>query len=533
MTNAHLPINIDELIKGQTVEGERLEFKKGWNPEAVIHTLCAFANDFHNLGGGYIVIGVEEKDGRPILPPAGIPADSIDKIQKEILALGYRMQPAYHPTIAHYIIQKRHVLILWSSGGQTRPYKAPVSLAKEAKESAYYIRKASATVRATHNDEVELLGLAATVPFDDRIAHQASLDDLNLALIRDFLREVGSNLYDDATAMDFTQLCRQMHIVAGPGEMLKPLNVGLLFFNDAPDRFFPQAQIDVVQFPDGPGGDVFTEKIFKGPLNRMVKEALAYINAILIQEIVVKKRGKPEAERFFNYPYEALEEALVNAVYHRSYEIREPIEVRILPDCVTIASYPGPDRSVNLEDLQTGHSATRRYRNRRIGEFLKELSLTEGRGTGIPKILRAIKKNGSPLPIFETNEDRIYFVARFPIHPGALQRITKEDRAEIERAGTKSQSKSQHQSKYQSRHQSNKQPLNARICAYLTQTADASISDISKYLGQKRVSGQLKVTLKDLMTQAFIEYTMPAKPQSRLQRYRLTAKGKVWLDGQV
>ncbi len=253
------------------------------------------------------------------------------------------------------------------------------------------------------------------------------------------------------------------------------------------------------------------------------------IIAILIEEIVVKKRGKPEAERFFNYPYEALEEALVNAVYHRSYEIREPVEVRILPDCVTIASYPGPDGSVNLEDLQTGSSTTRRYRNRRIGEFLKELNLTEGRGTGIPKILRAIRKNGSPLPVFETNEERIYFVARFPIHPKAMQRITKEDRAEIERTETKPQ----YQSQYQSQYESNKQPLSSRICLYLTQTTDASISEISEYLGQKRVSGQLKVTLKDLMTQAFIEYTMPDKPQSRLQRYRLKEKGRKWLDGQV
>ena len=47
-----LPINIDDVLHGQTVEWERLEFKQGWNPEAVLHTVCAFANDFHNLGGG-------------------------------------------------------------------------------------------------------------------------------------------------------------------------------------------------------------------------------------------------------------------------------------------------------------------------------------------------------------------------------------------------------------------------------------------------------------------------------------------------
>ncbi len=60
------------------------------------------------------------------------------------------------------------------------------------------------------------------------------------------------------------------------------------------------------------------------------------------------------------------------------------------------------------------------------------------RCTSIPKILRAIQKNGSPLPVFETDDDRTYFVARFPIHPGALQRITKEDSAEPEEPGTKS-----------------------------------------------------------------------------------------------
>ena len=214
-------------------------------------------------------------------------------------------------------------------------------------------------------------------------------------------------------------------------------------------------------------------------------------------------------------------------VYHRSYEIREPIEVRILPDCVTIASYPGPDGSVNLEDLQTGRSTTRRYRNRRIGEFLKELSLTEGRGTGIPKILRAIRKNGSPLPIFETNDDRMYFVARFPIHPGAMQRITKEDRAETEGTGTKSQYQSQSKSQSKSEHE----PLNVRICKYL-KAKDATAAEISAHLEQQRVSGQLKIVLRKMIVQGLIEYSIPDKPRSRLQRYRLTAKGKVWLDGQ-
>ena len=60
----------------------------------------------------------------------------------------------------------------------------------------------------------------------------------------------------------------------------------------------------------------------------------------------------------------------------------------------------------------------RKYRNRRIGEFLKELKLTEGRNTGIPKIKRALKTNGSKEPEFETNEARDYFITTIFMHAG-------------------------------------------------------------------------------------------------------------------
>ena len=105
-------------------------------------------------------------------------------------------------------------------------------------------------------------------------------------------------------------------------------------------------------------------------------------------------------------------------MYHKGYDIREPIEVRVLPDRIEILSHPGADRSISIEGLKNYRVSSRRYRNRRIGEFLKELHLTEGRNTGFQKIIRAMKANGSPMPIFETDEERTYFLTTFPIHPG-------------------------------------------------------------------------------------------------------------------
>ncbi len=78
-----LPIDIDLLLNGSSaVEWERIEFKESWNPLDVIHTLCAFANDFNNLDGGYIFIGIAEKDGKPIFPHKGLSQSEIDKIQQ-------------------------------------------------------------------------------------------------------------------------------------------------------------------------------------------------------------------------------------------------------------------------------------------------------------------------------------------------------------------------------------------------------------------------------------------------------------------
>ena len=57
-----LPVNINQLLNGKVVEWERIDFKKGWNPEDVVHSICAFANDMHNWGGNLIKRGSLQTD---------------------------------------------------------------------------------------------------------------------------------------------------------------------------------------------------------------------------------------------------------------------------------------------------------------------------------------------------------------------------------------------------------------------------------------------------------------------------------------
>ena len=415
-----IPTNIKTLLSGEVVEWARIEFKKTWDAASSLKTICAFANDLDNWGGGYIIIGVEEEDGRPVYPLKGISSDKIDTYQKNIFAKCKLLRPAYTPIISVESYRDKQFIVIWCPGGDSRPYSAPKTMEKDNKERIHYIRKASNTVEPSDDEEKDLFNLANRIPFDDRINHQAEITDLNITLIQNYLKEINSSLYETSKDRDFIELCSDMNIISNLPEYVKPKNVGLMFFCMEPDRFFPYAQIDIVQFPEGLGGNDIIENTFKGPIHQQLRDALQFIRNTIITKKVIKTPDKAESDWVFNYPYAAIEEALSNAVYHRGYDIREPIEVRVEKDMIEIVSFPGPDRSVTQEGLKRYKVSNRRYRNRRIGDILKELHLTEGRNTGFGKIIKALEENGSPKPEFETDDMHSYFISRLFVHEAFL-----------------------------------------------------------------------------------------------------------------
>lgn len=316
------------------------------------------------------------------------------------------------------------------------------------------------------------------------------MSDLNITLIQNYLKEVKSSLYEKAQTGDFVEVCRDMNIVSVLPEYTKPKNVGLMFFSMEPDKFFPYTQIDVVQFPSGLGGNDIIEKTFKGPIQQQLRDALQYIRNVVITEKVIKHPDRAEADRFFNFPYAAIEEALSNAVYHRAYDEREPIEVRVENDRIEIVSFPGPDRSVTIEGLKNFRVSNRRYRNRRIGDFLKELHLTEGRNTGFKKILDALEANGSPKPEFETDEDRSYFITRLFIHEAFLK--VADEPKDISKSGEFSDGEMKNETSFET---SLKQVLKHRdykklepVIKKLTHEKTVSIQDVMELTNKSRTT---------------------------------------------
>lgn len=485
-----LPININKLITGKIVESERIEFKKGWNPEAVMHSICAFANDINNWGGGYIVLGIDENNGSPILPPEGLKRSEIDLIQKKILEISNLIHPRCCPVISPEIYQNKHILVLWINGGDNRPYNAPDKYAVKDSNRSYWIRVGSSTIKANRQEERKLFELANKTPFDDRVNHNTSIHEFNLSLISSFLKEVKSDLYEQIGKLSLKDLSKKMIIAKGPKEDLKPLNVGLLLFSDKPESYFPGCKIEIVVYKDKIG-DTLEESTFTGPIHDQLRNALKFIKSNIIKEKIIKVPGQAESIRKYNYPYEAIEESLANAVYHRSYELQNPIEIQIRLDKMEILSFPGPLPPLNKKALKKKQVIARDYRNRRIGDFLKELHLTEGRATGFPKIRNSMKKNGSPSPVFDTDNNLTYFLTSLPCHPLFFDlEITMLQRTVL------------------------------KFCRIARKR-----SEIMPYLGFTNDYRRAKKIIQPLLDFEYLEYAFPDTPQTPKQKYVTTALG--------
>lgn len=164
--------------------------------------------------------------------------------------------------------------------------------------------------------------------------------------------------------------------------------------------------------------------------------------------------------------------------------------------------------------MTTNHliPVSRRYRNRRIGEFLKELELTEGRSTGIPKMLRVMSENGSPAPEFESDEDRSHYLVRLPVHAKSdWQDLAAEAPVEapVEAPG------------------SEKLPT---ILRYLNDDGAKGIAELLEKLQLKSKRRLRENHLNPAIEKGYIEWTEPDSPNSPTQKYRLTAKGRQLLE---
>lgn len=330
-------------------------------------------------------------------------------------------------------------------------------------------------------------------PFDDEVNLNANFEDIRLSLIKEYLYDTGNELYEETSKLSKEDLLRKLDMI---DDELRPKNIGLLMFSDNPEKFIPGCQLELVHFL-GTTCDDFIEKTFHGPIYEQIKAVLRYIENNLI------KSKNIDGEIFFNYPLKAIKEAIINAFYHRNYAQNTPIEVRIDEEKIVVVSYPGPDKFIEKEDIDKGEVTARIYRNRRIGEYLESLGLANGNAVGLAKMIKAMKDNNSPEPIFETDDSRAYFIVKL-----------YENTCYFD-------------DEYQDLYVNEKQQKDVLVSVIEDQIlellADGPLSkkEISEYLGYENVPGNIKRALCKLLEKKLITYTIPENVRSKGQKYRI------------
>ena len=327
-----------------------------------------------------------------------------------------------------------------------------------------------------------------TPSFDSLMNMSATVDDVSIQLIEEYLTKVHSGLSDSDLSKE--DLLSSMRLLRGPKEAMRTLNAALMMFSDKPSRFFAYAQVDVV-FKSDLAGNEMEEYTFDGPVDSQIRGAVSLLRERAVREKVIKPEGQAESVRAWSYPVRALQEAVCNAVFHKSYQVHEQVTVTVLPDCIEVLNFPGPDLSIPDEKIGRIDMRSSRCRNKRLGEFLKELRLAESRNTGIAKILQEMDRNGSGEPVFETDSDRTYMRLTMPIHPLFV------DRRRLERKASRRRST---------------QELRSDILHLFQERGCMSVKEISEALGYSNVSSSLRRHISELMEEGRLVYRYPDEP---------------------
>jgi ATP-dependent DNA helicase RecG len=402
-------------------ESEQVEWKNNVaDVDDVVETLSAFANDLANLGGGYVVCGANEtKDahGFPSIELTGLTSSRLKEIEGTVLArCRERVSPPLTPLVEELPAtapDRRILVFLMPATNQAHTFRRGTQGAK------HHVRIGRETREARNGVLRELLVRKGAVePWGRQPCASATVNDLDLLALRDALQRMGifspdlgveTFLSETAQLSPFVPpLCVREPLTG----TLRPRNFAVLLFGRTVQRFIPGA---FATFSSYPGTDRSVPHAERHELAGNLVEQAHRLAGLLDQQVsTVFDKTDAAAPNAWKYPARALHEAMINALAHRDYSIVDPTRITVFDDRIEMLS-PGPlPAGVDPEDFRMGRVAPK-WRNQALAWFFSRLQLAQAEGQGIPTILRSMRQEGCPPPVFETNEARV--VCILPAHP--------------------------------------------------------------------------------------------------------------------
>ncbi len=388
-------------------ESPTIEWKSSLSSvNEIIETICAFAN----TEGGKILIGIS-KSGKILGVEIG--KDTIEHLTNQI---SQNTDPKIHPKITVEKTNNKHIIII------------------EVKESPDHLvlafgrpfkRVGKSTVRMS-KDEYEKLILEKhreKLYFDSQICEGATLKDINKNEIKRFLEkaeferrlEINPNITVEE-ALEKLNLIKNGNLT----------NAAILLFGKNPQNFFLQAETKCARFKGTKPLEFVDMKVFGGNIINQRDDSLEFVKEHIKLHAEIK--GTERVEKW-EYPIEAIREAITNAICHRDYKTSDNVQIRIFDDRIEIWGCGPLPEPLTPEDLKKKHKSI--LRNPLVGKCFFLIKFIEEWGTGTNRMIEACLKEGLPEPIFEEVSGSLVVTLRKYYIPEDIEKFKINERQKI------------------------------------------------------------------------------------------------------
>jgi predicted HTH transcriptional regulator len=449
-------------------EDSRHQFKRdATNADSLAAELAALANS----GGGCLLLGVAD-DGTV----SGLDAAAVRRLNQLLSnAASQHVRPPLSPVSHNVLTAQGLVMVVNVPDGLNKPY---MDL-----QGRVWVKSGADKRHVTAREEMQRMFQRAGLLQADQVpVHNATAADIDeRAFGRYFERRYGQSL--EAAGLPVVQLMENLQLAQDGAPNL----AGLLLFGKQPQRLLQVCQIGAVWFPGTYLGDTryLDSENIDGTLEEQFQRGMAFIKRSL---------HHVQAGRGFNtlgqleVPEAAFVELLVNALVHRDFLVSATIRLFVFTDRVEIIS-PGhlPD-SLTPEQIRTGVS---NRRNKVLAEHAAHILPYRGLGTGVPRALGA-------WPKIDLVDEREANQFRAVVWRMETPQVTPQVTPEV-------------------------------LSLLAVMQGEMKRADIQMALGLKDRENFRAAYLVPAVAGGLVEMTVPDKPQSSQQRYRLTATGQACL----
>lgn len=463
-------------------ESEMVEWKQSLGEwKEIVETCAAFATS----KGGIVYVGVNPKGERVgVQIGQGTIEDLANKIKQNTDPSQYpaiNIKGRENSAIIEINIEHTPVKPVWAFG---RPIK-------RVGKTNQYLRR----------DEVQRLVESTTGrSWDAMICQRFAPKDVDKKVVRNYLERAGMNL-----TTPFEDVLKNLKMPTGSHGQC---NAAVLLFGKSPQDFFIEAQVKCARFKGVDSVDFQDEQTYEGPILRQLNDAMGFVGRNTRR--AYKITGRPEREVIPEYPEDAVREAIINALCHRNYAAVGTIQIRIYDNRLEVWNPGNLPHGLTLRKLYHRHAS--HPGNPLIAQALYRARLIEHWGTGTIRIIETCKEHGLKT---EFAVESGFFIV-------TLRQLEspEPDHAKVALEGDKTQD----------------------IEQVTRQVTDQVADQVKKLLSVVRGSmtrAKLQATLRlkgranfqalylhPALTAGLVEMTIPDKPNSRLQKYRLTKKGQ-------